>query len=101
MFHADGWTDINEANSLFCNFAGAPKNHSGKTFVTFSLSPHIQVLNYSGSISNGKCKKKKLPVVGTQRTRKHRNLKRDKISGFYTLLTIISGLLTMFGNTSH
>jgi len=44
---------------------------------------------------------KNLPVVDTQRTWKHRNPNKDKISGFYTLLTIISGLLTMFGNTSH
>jgi hypothetical protein len=57
MFHADGRTDIIKLIVSFCNFASAPKNHSGKPFVTFSLSPHIQVFSSSGSISNGKCKK--------------------------------------------
>jgi len=44
---------------------------------------------------------KKFAVVDTQRAWKHRNPNRDKIAGFYTLLIIISGLLTMYGNTSH
>jgi hypothetical protein len=53
----DGQTDIMKLIVSFCNFASTPKNHSGRPFVTFSLSPHIQVFNSSGSISNGKCKK--------------------------------------------
>ena len=26
LFHADRWTDNDEANSRFCNFANAPNN---------------------------------------------------------------------------
>jgi len=44
---------------------------------------------------------KKLAVLDTQRTWEHRNPNRDKISGFYTSLTIISGLLTTYGKASH
>jgi hypothetical protein len=94
MFHADGLTDIIKLIVSFWNFASAPKNHSGKPFVTFSLSPHILTVYQMVNV-------KKLPVVDTQRTWKQRNPNRDEISEFCTPLTIISGLRTMFGNTSH
>ena len=93
-----GRTDINEANSLFCNFASAPKNHSMKPFVTFSLSPHIQVLNSSETIPNGKCKN--LPVVDTQRTWKQKSKQRQNFRILYITYHNFQ-VLTMFGNTSH
>jgi hypothetical protein len=45
LIHADGWTDTMKLIAIFHNFASAPKNHSGKPFVTFLLSPYIQAFS--------------------------------------------------------